>query len=164
MKKVSYPSKIITSLSNMSLVEDEMIPGGFFSTIRQTKDWFNIGLSISKLLDLHEEHLIETIREVIQSDLKLIERHRSNENDHDQFSSPSHLKPLSANIISQPLLPAALRNTLKAKLLIQEVSIVLEVMKEWMAWWIPIEIEDDVEKIEDERRKLSSPEKKVKKG
>lgn len=174
LQKEIYPSKILTSLLNMSLVEDDMISGGFFSTLRRTKDWFNIGLSISKLLDLHEEHLIETIQEVIQFESKLPKTDEANGTD--KFVKQSHLKPLLANIILQPLSSPALRKALREKLTTEEVAIVLDVLNEWIVWWAPNEL--DNQRVEDEvtgnpvvtknmdpdKMQVSSPSKKLSKG
>ncbi|KAG0142717.1 hypothetical protein CROQUDRAFT_724967 [Cronartium quercuum f. sp. fusiforme G11] len=135
-----YPSKIVSTLLKMTLVEDDMISGGVFVALRRAIDWVNINTAISQMIDIREQQLVETICEVVDFDSKLIVSETTTFTGPEDLGKQSHLRPLLAKIVSQPLSPKALRKALQTSMSIETLFVILKVLDDWIKWWVSIGI------------------------
>lgn len=140
----TYPRKIVSRLLKSRLVEESMIHGGVVAALRRTQDLRAVRSAVSELVDVGEIELVETIRWAIRS--------ASSSGPVENISgkatrvlsspsatpSPSRLRFLLPNIVSQPLSKGPLRKAFKDNLSTGEILAVLHILDEWINWWLQV--------------------------
>ena len=128
-----YPAKIVICLLNSGLVEESMVAGGVVAALRRTGDVAAVEASISKLYDVDEFELIETIRWAIQLQGSQPIPASSKEANSRKLSL---LERLLAKIISQPLSLGPLKKALRQTLTTNDILIIFRILNEWIDWWM----------------------------
>ncbi|WAR60120.1 hypothetical protein PtB15_9B57 [Puccinia triticina] len=128
-----YPVQIVNCLLHSGFVEQSMVSGGLIPALRRAGDATAVEVAISKLFDVDESELVETIRWAI--------RFHNSSPPASKSEGVTDRKPplfhrLLAKIVSQPLSPGPLKKALKEILSTNDILIVFRVLNQWIDWWL----------------------------
>ncbi|PLW57817.1 hypothetical protein PCANC_00922 [Puccinia coronata f. sp. avenae] len=129
-KSKPYPAQIVICLLNSGLVEEGMVAGGVVAALRRTADVVAVEASISRLYDVDEFELVETIRWAVQLQASQPIPAKAN------GRKLSLLERLLSNIISQPLSLGPLKKALRQTLSTNDILIIFRILNEWIDWWM----------------------------
>jgi hypothetical protein len=111
-------------------VEEGMVAGGVVAALRRTADVVAVEASISRLYDVDEFELVETIRWAVQLQASQPIPAKAN------GRKLSLLERLLSNIISQPLSLGPLKKALRQTLSTNDILIIFRILNEWIDWWM----------------------------
>ncbi|KAG5635014.1 hypothetical protein H0H81_012717 [Sphagnurus paluster] len=135
-----YSSEVVRYLIGHQVVNSNMIEGGLLAALRYRNDWQSIDLALTKVIDLTEAEIIESLQAVVVG-----QRLSAPQDDSAmQIDSVTDLPPLATflnSCVAYTTTPAALRFAMRHFLREDEnVLAVLVVLEGWLNQWSKREI------------------------